>query len=45
MSLPGTFGMQDLDQATLEISGASINITMESSSRKSEQKEDVKRLD
>jgi sugar phosphate permease len=43
MSFPGTFSMEDLDQpeATLEISGASVNTNMESSSRNFEQKEDI----
>jgi len=42
MSSPGNLGKEDLNSATPEISGASVNITMEFSSRNPEQKEDVK---
>jgi Na+/melibiose symporter-like transporter len=41
MSLSGAFSTENPDQATNEISSASVTITKESGSRKSERKEDI----
>jgi hypothetical protein len=41
MPLSSTFSTENLDQATNEISSASVTITKDSGSRKSERKEDI----